>query len=96
MKSMKKQHLAATVIATATVATCLASSGLANEIQESSPAATTGSTWLLIRSGTTYGNALEKIEMQSREQCEAEGLRIDSVDGFGKNRAFYYVCVSGK
>ena len=91
-----KMKLITTCFAVTATACSFAISALANETTESIQEVNRGSTYLLIRSGTSYGNALEKIEMQSREQCEAEGLRIDSVDGFGKDRAFYYVCVSGK
>tara|TARA_Y100001954_G_C15679998_1_gene537239 strand:- start:31 stop:318 length:288 start_codon:yes stop_codon:yes gene_type:complete len=95
MKRMKLKP--ATAFLAATITACsFAISAVANETPESDPEVNEGSTWLLIRSGTSYGNALEKIEMQSRDQCEAEGLRIDSNDGFGDGRAFYYVCVSGK
>ena len=95
MKSTRMKLITTCFAVTATACSS-ALSAWANESTENIQEAKTGSIYLLIRSGTNYGNALEKIEMQSREQCEAEGLRIDSVDGFGKDRAFYYVCVSGK
>ena len=45
----------------------------ANQHSPASPAASTPSYWLILGYHNIYGSSLEKVQMQTIEQCESQG-----------------------
>ena len=57
-----------------------------------------GSVWLLMREITMTGLAIEKIEMESMEQCEIQGAIYISTKRLGERRlpGLGFECLEGK
>jgi len=55
------------------------------------PTGVNAESYWLVLIGRQQGTALEKIEMQSMEECEEQGKIFDNLSG-----NYYYVCLTGK